>query len=290
MVPSMNIVGCGRVASLLARLWHETGEFEIQQLCNRSLASGRKAAGFIGSGEAVSGIERFREADVWMIGTPDDAIWKTADRLAEVAGVVSGQLAFHLSGARTSVALTGLADAGLTTCSLHPLKSVPDALRAYRSFDGTWCALEGDEAACAWLEPHVQAIGGRPFALEADHKLAYHAANAVLSNYLVTLLDLGMQAYAEADIEERQARAMAGPLMLETLKNAIQLGPKAALTGPIARGDADIIRAHLGALPPSMRAAYREMGLRTLDLARRTGRLDDTLVEDVLRALEEEDE
>jgi predicted short-subunit dehydrogenase-like oxidoreductase (DUF2520 family) len=53
--------------------------------------------------------------------------------------------------------------------------------------------------------------------------------------------------------------------------NALELGPAEALTGPIARGDADTVRAHLAALrkAPAAAGLYRAVGLATLEIARR---------------------
>jgi predicted short-subunit dehydrogenase-like oxidoreductase (DUF2520 family) len=46
------------------------------------------------------------------------------------------------------------------------------------------------------------------------------------------------------------------------------------LTGPIARGDVDTVRAHLAALekaPPEVENLYRAAGLATLEIARPRG-------------------
>jgi predicted short-subunit dehydrogenase-like oxidoreductase (DUF2520 family) len=58
---------------------------------------------------------------------------------------------------------------------------------------------------------------------------------------------------------------MLGPLLAAALENALLLGP-AALTGPVARGDADTVAAHLAA----MRAQAPEALSAYLALARLT--------------------
>jgi predicted short-subunit dehydrogenase-like oxidoreductase (DUF2520 family) len=71
--------------------------------------------------------------------------------------------------------------------------------------------------------------------------------------------------------------------MRGTLAN-LELGPAAALTGPIRRGDAATVRRHLAALEPEERRLYRELGLVALRLARQDG-LAPALAEAVEQAL-----
>ena len=48
-------------------------------------------------------------------------------------------------------------------------------------------------------------------------------------------------------------------LVRATVDNVAALGPAGALTGPAARGDWETIEAHLAALDPAERDAYRAM-------------------------------
>ena len=60
-----------------------------------------------------------------------------------------------------------------------------------------------------------------------------------------------------------------GPLARAALENALQRG-QAALTGPVARGDASAVAGHLMALAevdPQLAQAYRSNSLRTAQRA-----------------------
>ncbi len=73
----------------------------------------------------------------------------------------------------------------------------------------------------------------------------YHAASVFASNYLVTVLDAALRAYAAAGVPPEVARELARPLASETLANVFTLGAPGALSGPIARGDvATVARQH----------------------------------------------
>jgi predicted short-subunit dehydrogenase-like oxidoreductase (DUF2520 family) len=68
------------------------------------------------------------------------------------------------------------------------------------------------------------------------------------------------------------------PLIYSTLHNIKEIGPKKALTGPIARGDFPTIRSHLAkmeALLPELVPVYKQLGLYTAGLAVRKGALNE---------------
>jgi len=121
--------------------------------------------------------------------------------------------------------------------SAHPVRSFADPAAVAAAFAGTYCGVEGDTAALAVLERALRAIGGQPVTIDAAAKTVYHAAAVFASNYLVTLLDTALRAYQAAGISEPVARALAQPLVEETVANVFRLGAATALSGPIARGD-----------------------------------------------------
>ena len=75
------------------------------------------------------------------------------------------------------------------------------------------------------------------------------------------------------------------PLLRGAVAN-LELGPAAALTGPVRRGDVRTIRAHLAALGPDDRELYRWLGLAALQLAREAG-LNPSAADEVEKALRE---
>ena len=86
-----------------------------------------------------------------------------------------------------------------------------------------------------------------------------------------------------AGVPPAEAGALYLPLMQGTVAN-LALGPAAALTGPVRRGDAATVRRHLAALAPDDRALYRALGLVALGLAREAG-LGEAAAAEVERAL-----
>jgi len=272
--PGLNIIGAGTVGRVLGRLLTEAGQLRLQQVLNTSLASAESAVEFIGPGQALEQWSQLRTAAVWMLASNDQAIPVISERLAETGLIGAGQIVFHLCGALDAGVLSGLSKQGAAVASIHPLKSFPDPMLGYRSFDPTWCALEGDPDACERLQGWFEAIGARVFALASEQKLLYHAANTLLCNQMLALLDVGLECYTAAGIAPQQARALLAPLMQENLACGLSMGPAAAMTGPLLRGDLDTVRGHLQKLPESARAIYCVLGRRVVTMAENSGRLE----------------
>ncbi|MDJ0653804.1 MAG: DUF2520 domain-containing protein [Xanthomonadales bacterium] len=281
--PGLNVIGAGRVARLLARCWHEAEVFEVRALVTRRPESARAAGRFIGSGRPATSLDSLGPAEFWMIGTPDDSVISAADALRACGQVRSGDTVFHLSGALAADVL-GQWD-GANRASLHLLKTVPDAAVAYASFGTPCITLEGDPPAVESLVPACRALQAQILTLDADAKAVYQTANVMLCNYLVTLTGMGVDLYRRAGINSRKALQILGPLMQETLNNTLDAGPVGALTGPISRGDAGVVRQQLELLPPEARDVYRSLGRETVKLAAAAGLLQDSDVDALDRVL-----
>jgi predicted short-subunit dehydrogenase-like oxidoreductase (DUF2520 family) len=236
MPATLNIVGAGHVGRTLGRLFHEHGVFAVQDVLTRSQTSAADAVAFIGAGRALAQVAQLRPASVWMLAVGDDQIAPTCAALA-AAGLLNGATVFHCSGAKASTELQAASQTGAQVASIHPVRSFADPDSVAAHFAGTWCGVEGDADALVRLSPAFEAIGARLVAIDAAAKTVYHAASVFASNYLVTVLDAALRAYAAAGVPPHIARELAQPLASETLNNVFRLGAPAALSGPVARGD-----------------------------------------------------
>nr|WP_276539369.1 Rossmann-like and DUF2520 domain-containing protein [Chromobacterium alkanivorans] len=262
----INIIGAGRLGKTLAALARRSGRYRVQDVMTRGADSAAAACAFIGMGRAVTEWADVSAADLYLLAVPDAAIADCAQRLA--AGVPAGAVVFHASGVSGSELLRPAAARGAHIGSLHPAFSFADPAVALENFSDVLCALEGDAEACAALRELAQAIGGRPFELADGGKPAYHAALSVASNYLVTLTAIARHLAGQGGVPEELITPLLGGLMRQTLENALALGPQAALTGPIARGDASTVALHLQALDDEgLRAVYQALGRQTAALA-----------------------
>ena len=135
--------------------------------------------------------------------------------------------------------------AGTQVGAFHPLVAFADTERAVAALHGATVAIEGDDQLAALLADMAEAIGARPVRLAPGSKAAYHAAAVLAAGGFVALLDAIAELGRVAGLDEAGSLAIYGPLIEGTLGNARALGIRAALTGPITRGDVGTL-----AVPP----------------------------------------
>ena len=129
--------------------------------------------------------------------------------------------------------------------------ALPDAVVGAERLWGGWFALAGDPL----VRTLVDDLGGRWFTVADEDRAAYHAAACIASNHLVALLGQAERVSAAAGVP-REALL---DLVRATVENVADLGPRRALTGPVARGDLETLERHRAALDPSELAAYDAM-------------------------------
>lgn len=271
-VPTLSIIGGGNVGKVLGRLWNRHHVFRIEDVLCRRLASADEAVDFIGAGRAVEDVAQLRPADITMLTVPDDNIVPVCAQLAAAGLLGRDSIVFHCSGALPSHALLAARECGAGVAGIHPVRSFAAPEQVAQSFAGTWCGVEGERRALDVLEPAFTALGARLAAIDAQHKMLYHSAAVFASNYLVTLLDVALQAYGKAGIPRKVAQDILEPLVRKTVDNVFRDGPELALSGPIARGDqATVARQYRAVQAWDHRygSLYRQLGRATLLLARR---------------------
>lgn len=214
--------------------------------------------------------EALRQAEVIVIATPDEAIGGVAGELAREGAVNRAHVVLHLSGLLDRLALHALASTGAGLGSFHPLQSIADPDTAPERLAGAYAGLEGDARALAAGEALATALRMRSVRLPAGAKPAYHAGAVIVSNYAVVLAGVAERLVREAGVDAAEAARLYLPLLQGTVSNLAR-GAAEALTGPVRRGDAATVRAHLAALDPDDRELYRVLGLGALRLAREAG-------------------
>jgi predicted short-subunit dehydrogenase-like oxidoreductase (DUF2520 family) len=229
-----------------------------------------------------------RAAWLVLLATPDDAIPQVAAGLAEEGAVGSPQVVLHLSGVLDRRALQALAASGAGLGSFHPLQTIVEPSSAAERLAGCYAGIEGDARALAAGKRLAADLRMLPVELATGRKAGYHAAAVFAANYTVALAGMAERLARGAGVPPDVAAQLYLPLMRGAVAN-LELGPAAALTGPIRRGDVETIRAHLDALGRADRELYRSLGLVALRLAREAG-LNSESAQRVERILSDEDE
>lgn len=185
--------------------------------------------------------------DVVLLCVPDGAV-------AEVAASIRPNpscVVVHCAGSLTLDVL----DPHPVRASVHPLVSLPSPTVGAQRLAGAWFGVAADPPGRDRVDELVGALDGRAVEVADRDRATYHAAAAMASNHLVALLGQ----------VERTAASVGVPLEAYldlargSLTNVAELGPAAALTGPVSRGDWATVAAHLAALPAEERPAYEAL-------------------------------
>ncbi|MDH6196374.1 putative short-subunit dehydrogenase-like oxidoreductase (DUF2520 family) [Mycobacterium frederiksbergense] len=279
---SVGIISAGRVGTALGYALERVGHVVVA--CSAiSEASRSRAQRRLPDTSILPVPEVAQQAELLLLAVPDAELPGLVAGLAATAAVRPGTIVVHSSGANGIAVLAPLTDVGCIPLAIHPAMtftgSDEDIERLPNACFGITAA---DEVGYAIGQSLVLEIGGEPLRVPEAARTQYHAALAHASNHLVTLvLDavdvlrgalrgqelLGQELVGDAPggLPER----VVGPLARAALENALQRG-QAALTGPVARGDAAAVAAHLKAiseLNPQLAQSYRANSLRTAQRA-----------------------
>jgi predicted short-subunit dehydrogenase-like oxidoreductase (DUF2520 family) len=118
----------------------------------------------------------------------------------------------------------------------------------------------------------MTAVGATVFPISAEATLLCHIGHVFASNYLVVILDCARTLYSQAAIPEGIAKACMHSIVEGTLRNIASLGTTQALTGPIVRGECELLQEHLSALRamphPALLQLYTTLAQGALEIAK----------------------
>ncbi len=284
---SVGVVGTGRVGAILGAALAAAGH-HVVAASGVSDASRARAGALLPGVPLVPPQEVLAAAQLVLLTVPDDALGPLVAGLVATGSVRPGQLLVHTSGRFGTAVLDPALRAGALPLALHPVMT----------FTGTSLDL-GRLAGCAFgvttpdamdgLRPVAEALvlemGGEPVWVPEEARTLYHAALAHGSNHLVTLVAQTLDLLRAAGVAD-PAR-LVGPLLTASLDNVLRAGD-AALTGPVARGDAGTVAEHIRAIGPvsaEILATYRALARATADRALADRRLRPEAAEALLDAL-----
>ncbi len=238
---------------------------------NRHFESAKQAAEKL-SCYAYDSIERLvSQSDLVAITVNDDQIDAVVDTIMALNMDLSRKIFFHMSGAHDCLSLKKM---NADSFSLHPLKAFPQAVDEPSVFNDVVFSLEGATLTSRkWLD----ALEIDYFEIQSSQKAIYHAAAVIVSNYLVAVIDFGLNQFKEIGIDKMTAKKALWPLITGTLSNIEILGTEKALTGPIVRGDCETIEKHLAVMEASSKALYKALGRHTLTMTQHEESLQNRL-------------
>ena len=293
--PCIAIIGLGNVGLALSHLFTKHARTKPKL---DLIAAGRDVQDSVSKLKALdvdievtSTQQAIRRADVCLLTVKDSQIQRLCDLHSKE--FKPNSVVAHCSGSLDSeILISAKRDSGVSICSMHPLNTFPTPSAAILTLDNpkhnTYLYIEGDQSALDICDPLFTRLGFNSLRISREAKPAYHAACVFASNYMVSLIDASLATAEAAGIDRDQFTRSIMPLAKATLANIEQDGQASALSGPIARGDADTVAKHielLSKLDSSLHEAYVNLGRRALELARTKGNLSDSSIKKLRAAL-----
>ncbi|MEU3461698.1 DUF2520 domain-containing protein [Streptomyces sp. NPDC006733] len=281
---TVGVVGAGRVGPALAAALKLAGHRPVAA-SGVSELSRRRAAALLPDVPLVEPEEVLARADLVLLTVPDDALPGLVAGLAETGAVRPGQLIVHTSGRYGTGVLDPALRAGALPLALHPAMTFTGTAVDVQRLAGCSFGVTAPGQLRMAAEALVIEMGGEPEWIDEEARPLYHAGLAIGANHLVTLVAQSMELLSAAGVTE--PGRMLGPLLGAALDNALRSGD-GALTGPVARGDAGTVTAHLAELrkhSPQAVASYLAMARATADRAIANGMLKPELAEALLEVL-----
>ena len=275
------IVGAGRVGTTLGILLRRSG-LQVVGASARSEESVRRAETLLGCRAYKEPADAVRGAEIVIVAVPDAAVQEVCDALARSGSLARGVFIFHTAGALGLAPLRSARAAGAIAAAIHPLQSIPDVEAGVKRIPGSWFGTTCEPEATGEAESIVCALGGKVLTVREQDRPLYHLGAVIASNFLVALAS--MASTSTGSLESLL------PLMKGTLENISELGPEAALTGPVTRGDVATITEHLLAIReriPQLDEPYRVLSAAILEMALQSGRLGQDRVSAIRTLLEQ---
>lgn len=270
------IIGAGKVGTALGYLLAKKGHVIVSAVA-RSNASLEKAAPYLpGTLLTKDAPKAVVSADIILITTRDSEIKPICDVLATKGAISSSQVVVHMCGAGSLELLSSARDAGANVAVIHPIQSLANVELAIERIPGSYFGITAEGKAKEIALSLVRDLEGKAVDIADKDKSLYHAAACIASNYLVTLLYTATEVYKASGMDEAAALKAMLSLANITVSNIKEVGTIAALTGPISRGDAKVIKQHLESLKnlgSGIIDIYKALGRLTIEVALKKGTL-----------------
>ena len=284
----VGIVGTGRVGAVLGAALARAGHHIVSAYAVSDLS--RLRADALLAGVRLVAVEQvLAESDLTLLTVPDDVLPGLIAGLVDAGAVRPGQFLAHTSGRYGYGVLDDATRVGALPLALHPVMTFTGTSIDLARLDGTPFGVTSPDALRPVAEALVVEMGGEPVWIQEGSRTLYHAALAHGSNHLMTLVGQTLDVLAAAGVDD-PARLVA-PLLSASLDNSLRYGDQ-ILTGPVARGDARTVAAHITALTgvsTQARNAYVALARATADRALAAGVLRPEAAESLLEVLSGKD-
>lgn len=232
-------LGFGNVNNQLFDALRKSAEITIKQVFNRNYIKILSPFEDIPFTDDVS---KIKEADVYIIGIPDDAISSFSDNLP-----FKNRLVVHTSGGVSMDALSNKNRRGI----FYPLQTFSKQREV--DFKNIPICIEAENSKDLELLRNLgEKISENVVEISSEKRTKLHLAAVFVNNFTNHLYQIGSEILKDDDLPFDLLK----PLIVETASKIETLSPEKAQTGPAKRNDIKTIEKHLHLLGNSR---YRKL-------------------------------
>jgi predicted short-subunit dehydrogenase-like oxidoreductase (DUF2520 family) len=264
-IGNFGFIGAGKVGTALGKYLTERGHTVTGYLSGHR-ENAIAAARFTDSEDYGSVRELVRASDVIFVTVPDGTIGEVWDAVKEAD--IAGKYVCHCSGALSSRVFEGAGERGAAALSIHPLAAINSKWDSHRYMHAISFTVEGEDRAAAEMKSFIRALGNPAEVIADDQKELYHAGAVFLTNFVVALVYAGTELLSSCVTDKDFMIEASKQLFFANAENIYANGAIKALTGPVERGDAEIVKKHLACLDEPLRALYTALSKELLQIAR----------------------
>ena len=270
----IGVIGAGRVGAVLAAaLRAAPGHREIVAVSGESKVARNRIETLLPGVPVDKPTAVARSCDLLLLTVPDDMLGNVVNMLSASGAIRPEQYVAHTSGRHGLAVLDPAAALGAQVLAMHPAMTFTGTEIDLQRLSGCVFAVTATQQSQALAASLVADLGGSMVPVPEDRRTLYHAGLAHGANHLVTVVSQAMDMLRESGADDPAGTLR--PLLTAALDNALSSGD-AALTGPVARGDVNTVRAHLAdvaARAPTTLESYVVLARATANRSVLNGRL-----------------
>lgn len=251
----------------LGRYFTQKG-IKLSGFYGRNVQSTKEASKITNSNYYDTLEKLIKDSDIIFITTPDHVI-SIIDR--EISKFdLNNKSVCHASGSLKSTILSNTKLSGALIYSIHPMLAFSNKNIELNKLEKMYFSLEGDFDFKGYEELKIlkliKSLENKYFIRNIEDSSAYHLANVMVSNLVLSLLNIGTSYLRNMGLSEHDAINALYPLIQGNIDNIHRDGFTNSLTGPVLRGDANTVENHLEAIKDEHRELYKSLSMNLLKL------------------------
>lgn len=279
----IGFIGPGKVGVNLARYFTHN-QLYITGFYGQNLRTVKEAS-ILTNSKCYENIEDIiNDSNIIFITTPDDIISVIDKELSKFD--LKGKYICHCSGSLKCNVLSNVKSAGALIYSIHPICAFPNKNVNIKELEEIYFSIEGEKLNSQNVSDKfkndllildlLNKLPNKYFIRKNETDSKYHLSNVIVSNLVLSLINIGTEYLKTFDLSEEEALKALKPLVLGNINNIFENGFSNSLTGPVVRGDLETIKKHKSSLYEDHDELYNILSLNILELSSKKENLADS--------------